>query len=721
MRPFTMRYKSGTRQVAQNAFYPDRCHISGTAQEMQQKLAGVLQWDCICGEFTDHRRGDKYFLSADVFCLDCDNDATDAPAQWLTPEKIHERMPELEFWYSFSKSHMREKDVYSPRPRFHCFFPLSKPEQNIAVIRAQKRKMIELFPEFDPKALDASRFLYGVAGAAAFYFEGTLCIDELYPDLPIECEKQEKPQKPASKLIEQELAQELSGDAWSKGHRTGALLSMISTLNRKQLQPEQIKTLVRQANAEKCTPPLTEHELETELFPAIARWQVESWHRMNRQGEPIGIFQDALCRAILSRERIFIMQKAAYLYRGGAYVRDQNGNMLRSLIRDAIHEKVRSAQTINATFQYFCECNAEIVRDIQGVNMFPDHFICFQNGMLDLHTGELKAHSPDFFCINQIPHAYDSKALERYEGSAADRLIQGMMPAADDQRMFLAFCGYTLTKSTRLQKALIIFGSGGTGKSRLLSLIENAVGETNRSTVALQDLSDRFRPAELVGKLLNINADLPHEALKSIDSFKRLLGEDSVIAERKFCEPYTFRSYAKNIFATNTLPPSFDESSNALTRRLLIIKTQRAPYIENLSEGLKKSIDPFIAAAVNAYRDFLQKSAADPKYKIDSPNSQRAVQEYRLESDSVEFFLHERYTRDADSSIPRKEVYSDYCAFCTGEEIIPHGSRRFYAALREKGFQTDSRGHTGGRLVKGLKRLDSSFRPIAEYERLNAV
>ena len=104
----------------------------------------------------------------------------------------------------------------------------------------------------------------------------------------------------------------------------------------------------------------------------------------------------------------------------------------------------------------------------------------------------------------------------------------------------------------------------------LLDLLTYLLGEENVSHVA-QDLEEnRFKVAELYGKLANIFADLPNKRLQSSSMFKTLVSGDRITAERKHEHPFAFRNHAKLIFSANALPGSNDRTY-AFYRRWLII------------------------------------------------------------------------------------------------------------------------------------------------------
>src|SRR5699024_1243807 len=100
--------------------------------------------------------------------------------------------------------------------------------------------------------------------------------------------------------------------------------------------------------------------------------------------------------------------------------------------------------------------------------------------------------------------------------------------------------------------------------------IMNWVGHDNCSSLALEDLSERFRTSQLVGKIANIGDDSGSDLLKNTAIFKKIVTGDSITVEYKHGQPFSFNNKAKLLFSANNLPPSSDKS-DGFFRRMIII------------------------------------------------------------------------------------------------------------------------------------------------------
>ena len=144
------------RQNPKNVHYPDGAVISCRAD-----LEKAVRLDHVAAHFQGGIRGLKNFLESDVSILDCDNDHTDNPTDWVTPETLYYLFPDVSFAIVASRNDGKEKGNKSARPRFHAYF-FHRRCLSAADEEKLKRAIYERYPFFDKNCLDAARFIYGV-------------------------------------------------------------------------------------------------------------------------------------------------------------------------------------------------------------------------------------------------------------------------------------------------------------------------------------------------------------------------------------------------------------------------------------------------------------------------------------------------------------------------------------------------------------------------------
>ncbi len=192
------------------------------------------------------------------------------------------------------------------------------------------------------------------------------------------------------------------------------------------------------------------------------------------------------------------------------------------------------------------------------------------NGQLHLATGEFLPHSPTWLSSIQIPVAYDPTAT----CPAIEEFFHAVLPE-DNVGIGYELAADIVTPDRSLQKAMLLHGPGGNGKSTFLALLTRFVGENNVTGTSLHNLEkNRFASARLHGKLANICPDLPNEHLAGTSIFKAITGNDRLVGEHKFQSAFEFTPFTRLIFSTNHLPGTRD-SSRAFWDRWMVIPFSR--------------------------------------------------------------------------------------------------------------------------------------------------
>lgn len=301
------------------------------------------------------------------------------------------------------------------------------------------------------------------------------------------------------------------------------------------------------------------------------------------------------------------------------------------------------------------------------------HLINMKNGIYNLETGELLPHTPEFLSTTQLPITYipnvDCPTIKKF-------IAQVVGP--NDAFTVQEFIGYCLLKDYPIQKGVMLLGSGANGKSTFLSLLKRFLGSANVSSISLQDLdANRFSKANLYGKLANIYADLPDQALHNTGTFKMLTGGDQVTAEKKFQDSFDFVNFAKLIFSANKVPETYDQT-DAFFRRWVFITF---PY---KFEG--KSADPKLIDKLSTQEELsgLFNWAAQGLGRLFEQNefsnaTATAVMKDKYEklSSSVAAFVKDNLEAAADSTIIKADLYQEYVAYCSANKIAAKASNIF--------------------------------------------
>ena len=407
---------------------------------------------------------------------------------------------------------------------------------------------------------------------------------------------------------------------------------------------------------------------------------LSKFHRFNREGIPTGVFDYEIFKYIRESCPLFICN-FPYIYSGGIYVADRRGTKLKQVIRKLLYPQFIKSRTINQVYNLLVDAE-ELQKDFSELNRYPASCINFMDCMLDVKTMQKMQHSPRYFSVNQIPFRY-MDIENAAEGQETEKFFNFIFTSADDREMFLEYAGLCLTTDTSQQRFLTLCGLGGTGKSVLIRMVEAAAGPANVSNVGMQELEKRFSTSMLLGKTLNSCADLPIDALNDASTLKKLLGEDSLMAEFKGENAFMFKNYSKLLFSTNTLPVVPSERTNGFYRRLLVLRMDKQPEKPDtgLADRLAMETVYFIRLAVQALHRMYQRGIITV-----SENSKNAVLQMRKDSDVVESWINDRCITREWLRIERTAAYKDFEEYCKEEERQALTKNGFFKALRIKSF-----------------------------------
>ena len=225
----------------QNVMYPDKVTV-GDGESLRQAVCR----DYVAVEYKGSYRSGSNFIRSDCLALDCDNDDSENPDSWVTPEDVMSVLPGATVGFHYSRHNGLPKEGKSARPRFHCFFLIDE-MRDATAYRDLKKRLNALFPVFDTKALDSARFFFGTEDPQVMFIPGTLtlneCLDRYYSEDPF------TDMPDASETIPE-------GSRNSTMHRFA-----VKVLKRFGLSDE-AKQLFRE-RSEKCVPPLDDQELRS--------------------------------------------------------------------------------------------------------------------------------------------------------------------------------------------------------------------------------------------------------------------------------------------------------------------------------------------------------------------------------------------------------------------------------------------------------------------------
>lgn len=304
------------------------------------------------------------------------------------------------------------------------------------------------------------------------------------------------------------------------------------------------------------------------------------------------------------------------------------------------------------------------------------NYIAFNNGIYNLATETLEPFSPSIIVKNKIPWDYNYDAYNETLDGMLDRV------SCHDDRirdLLEEMAGYCLYRRNELRKAFICIGDKANGKSTYLDCITYMVGDDNTTALDLKELGDRFRTAELYGKLICAGDDIGDEFIANPAVFKKIVSGDPIIVERKGQDPFTLYNYAKPIFSANNIPRIKDKTGAVLDRLVIV------PFNANFSKD-SEGYDPYIKYKLRTAEamEYLIQLSLDGLKRVLTNNSftmcdkvQEELDEYNETNNPIVGFF-----KDLDMELdvlnqPTKDVYLRYKIYCNDNNFTPYSAIEF--------------------------------------------
>lgn len=353
-----------------------------------------------------------------------------------------------------------------------------------------------------------------------------------------------------------------------------------------------------------------------------------------------------------------------------------------------------------------------------GMQRAPSHKIIFNNGVLDINTGMLSSHSPQYLTTNILPYDYNPGATCSEWLTFLNTTLGG-----DAERIALLqeWVGYLLTSDYRHHKVLLLLGPARSGKGTIGRVIQQIVGEANFSGGSLSSFaSDEFinglrhKPVMFIGdaekRVSRAKVDQVIERIKSIS------GNDAVAFNRKWLPGLTETLPTRFTVAANSVPNLFDDSG-ALASRLLVLPFTRSFLgFEDLAlaDRLLTELPGIAAWALEGLRRLNHQGQFTT-----SAIGREEMQYIREAYSPLARFIGEACTTDPSAECTSCDLHTVYRAWCLneGEDILKR--KTFIGAIKDA---TRGRHVTyGTHRFKGGNGVERGFKGIAPIEVASAT
>ncbi|MCF1635228.1 phage/plasmid primase, P4 family [Streptococcus gallolyticus] len=731
-----------------NCLYPNKNIVTD-----KETFIAATKMDHVTAKYKGNYRSKDNFESSDCIPLDCDNDHSENPEDWLTPFDIALSIPGVVFAASYSRHHNLPKGDKSARPRFHVFFPIPKVTDG-EEYAAMKRKIADAFPYYDTNALDSARFLYGNDSDEVEFYEGDKTILDY--------------------LEEDDFADfDASLEQVPEGQRNSTMSHIAGKIIKRYGNTEEAYQIFLK-KAELCNPPLPESELKViwrsaskfgnkvsnqegyippEQYNSDCRLKPEDfsdvgqatvlateykdilryspstdymvyngsfWEESKPKSQ--GVSQDLTERQLAEAETEMKKAMDELVKNGGMEILVSVGpkkavqmfNKQQAhayeMYEDAVAYKKyaikrRDTKNIAATLK-----EARPMLEVEQRNLDADEFMLNTPTLTyDLRQG-IKfpmEHRPEHFITKQTTVDPSSDGADIWAAALDTFFLKDTDLIDYVQRMV----GLSAIGKVYVEALIIAYGEGRNGKSTFWNVIARVLG-TYSGNISADMLTVGCRRnvkpelAEAKGKRMLIAAELEEGMRLNTANVKQLCSTDEIYAEKKYKDPFSYTPTHTLVLYTNHLP-KVGAIDKGTWRRLIVIpfdaKIEGSADIKNYADYLfEKAGGAILTWVIEGARKVIADS-----YKIEPPKKVRdAIEHYKESNDWLSYFLSERCELDPAYVAKSSEVYNEYRIFCTQVGEFTRSTTDFYTALETVGFERYR--DRKGRYLKGL-RLKTDF------------
>lgn len=729
-----------------NTLYPHRIVIDDA-----EKLKKATAFDHVSAEYEGSYRSIAHFRLSDVSVMDCDNDHSENPADWVTPEQYVKLFPNVAFAVVPSRNDGKPKGSKAPRPRHHVYFPhkaLVKADDEVKL----KQRIHSFAPFFDGNALDGARFLYGNGANKVFWHEGSLTIDEFLGEQDFE-------------------SLDDGGHVIAEGSRNSTMSHIAGRIIKRYGATDEAKEIFLE-RAKECRPPLEEEELDR-IWGSAMKFgkrvaEQEGYippERYNATLKPED-YSDMGQAKVLCREykdRLAYTDATDFLcYDGIRWVESKQmavgacedfmDRQLDEAVAEVLHAQ-KSLVDAGLSEELVKAGGKKLESAIGGKNvgglltlkaaLAYKAFVLKRRDikyiMAALQTAkpmvlkDVRELDSQELLLNTPGGTYDLRLgmQGRREHNAQDFITKVTIVSPDDvnEILWLDCVGELFLGDVELmeyvqqivglaaigkvyQESLIIaYGDGCNGKSTFWNAIARVLGNYSGSLSAdalTVGCKRNVKPemAELKGKRLVIAAELDEGMRLNTSLVKQLCSTDEVSAEKKYKDPFKYVPTHTIVLYTNHLP-KVGANDDGTWRRLIVIPFEAK--IQGKSD-IKNYADYLVTHAGGAILKWIiegAKKAIACSFHIPIPSAvKEAVSRYRENNDWLSAFLDDSCEIDSSFTERSGKLYQEYREYSMRNGEYVRSTSDFYGALDVAGFKKKKT--KAGIQVLGL-RLKSDF------------
>jgi len=399
-----------------------------------------------------------------------------------------------------------------------------------------------------------------------------------------------------------------------------------------------------------------------------------------------------------------------YEYQEGMYRSLQAEEVRSMLFREMLKDGLTNYRTTSKANDKIATFKSLDGRTFKQEDENPNpNIINFKNGLLDITTYQLTAHTPNYLSTSQIPVMFNHEAR-------CPRWLQFIQEVTSDDpeqaKLLQQIAGYSLTTDTNFAKAFIFFGMGANGKSMFTRMLGKIVGRDSVSTLNLSTITRQFGLTGLIGKKVNFIDEISGNYFES-NVIKGLISGERISAEVKYRpEPLEFTPTVKLIFSVNELP-KINDTTPGLYRRFTIVPFDRS-FEAKPDLQLEQKLTDELPGILNWAVEGLKMLRADGRFNETERNFE-VMRSFKSDNSPVVEFINSYYQAppagdESKYSLTVSDLYSQYRGYCLDHGYKPKAMANFSREIvhnRVDGFNLNIRPVDGKKTIFGLRKVSA--------------
>jgi putative DNA primase/helicase len=497
----------------------------------------------------------------------------------------------------------------------------------------------------------------------------------------------------------------------TEGGRNNHLASLAGTLRRKGMSADGILAALLAENQAGCNPPL-DGESVKKIAGSIASYESGNTER------------DFKMTDVGNAERFQAMfgdiarycqhYKKWFIWNGQYWARDDENKIqgyaieaVRSIIDQANllpesdYRKALINHSLRSESSGKLDALIKIATGLKGIAITPEcldanpWLLNTKNGVIDLRSGKLLPHDPKYLITKICKAAIDPNCKTPLWDGLLSKITEGNEFLS---RYIQKAIGYALSGDISEQAIFILYGNGSNGKSTLLNVIGNLLGEYAQNTPAetfMQKKNEGVNNdvARLKGARF-VTAIEVEEGKRLAESLvKSMTGGDKLTTRFLYGEFFDYEPQFKVFLACNH-KPNIRDNTNSIWRRIKLL-----PFTATISEHERDKKLPLKIQATELPGILawaVQGCLAWQNEGLGMPDTvQKATEEYRSEMDTFGAFLEEACVIENGVKVSNSTVRGRYKEWCEENGDFALGQKAFRGKLQERGIEGRRSGRDG--------------------------